>query len=215
MKPSLPFCAALDREVSVAVVLDGEGIICYLNRAWSVSAERDGAPPACRAELLLGRRYLDFVSGELRPHLAQGFERAARLGPGVRSVWLHGECNTPHLFRRLLTRISSLWQPGEDTPAGYLVHNGVLSAGPLSERYTLVERPVDAWRDGSGMIVLCGCCRRVRDPASSDWAMSVELLERHVDGTSHGLCELCLDTYYAEALLPVESVSEATERSLR
>lgn len=199
MIPSLPLSRALDQETNNVLLLDGGKVICFLNRAWTESAEREHLPATCRAEALLGRRFLDFVAGGLKPYLAQAFERAATMGPGIHSVWLHGECNTPQLFRRLTTRISPIWDPRQAEPTAYLIHNDVRRVGALSDRYVLAEIPIDTWVQNDGLIVQCGCCRRVRNPKTSEWAMSIELLEHPVEHTSHGLCELCLETYYGES----------------
>jgi hypothetical protein len=197
MIPSLPFSRALDQEPNNVLLLDGRKVIRFLNRAWTDSVERDHLA-ACRATALLGRPFLDFVAGPLRPYLAKAFERAAAMGPGIKSIWIHGECNTPQYFRRLTTRISPLWDPGQTVPTGYLVHSDVRRVGALSERYVLAELPVETWIQGDGFILQCGCCRRVRNPTTGEWAMSLELLERPVEKTSHGLCELCLETYYGK-----------------
>jgi hypothetical protein len=113
-------------------------------------------------------------------------------------VWLHSECNTPELFRLLTTRISALWTEAEDRLIGYLLHSDLRVMGSLSDRYPLVEPSVDSWRDHNGFIVQCGCCRRVRVPGTTRWVMCLALIERTERDTSHGLCELCLETYYAE-----------------
>ena len=191
------FYAALDREPGIVLVLDAVGIIRFLNRAWSVSLKRDHAPKSCDPGEVLGRPYLDFVAGDLKVKMKQAFERAFALDP-TDSVWVHGECNTAKLYRKLSTRITALEDPATRLRDGFLVHSDLRIAGPLSDRYEPVELDVDAWRDTNGLIVQCGCCRRVREPGTGRWAMGLELIERPVDGTSHGLCDLCLETFYGE-----------------
>lgn len=190
------FRAALDGEPSVVALLDAAGLVRYLNRAWTASAERDRAPASCRAERVLGRRYLDFIAGELRQHFAAALRRSIALGPGFRSVWMHGECNTPELSRLLTTRISTLWR--ERDVDGHLIHNEVDVLGPLEARYRPTDLPVDRLRDEHGLVVQCGCCRRVQLPASDRWVMHLDLLASPAPGTSHGLCGLCLETYYPD-----------------
>ena len=198
MPLSKPLQIALDQEPNVVLLLGLDGKIVFLNQEWSRTSERDGDAPGCRAEAVLGRSYLDFVVGPLRANVAEAFERAAALEPGFGSIWLHGECNTVKECRVLTTRISML-RPGgfEGASTGFLVHHTLRVVGALADRYALVEPNLEAWRDEAGLIMQCSCCRRVREPATDKWSMCVELLEDSADGTSHGLCKMCLETYYA------------------
>lgn len=189
--------AALDQEAHVVMLVENDGTISFLNREWTLSAHRDSAPGGCDPKAVLGRPYLDFVAGAIRPHVAEAFNRAAALSPGFDSVWLHGECNTSTLRRLLTTRISPLWeQGGEGNAAGLLVHHQLRVVGALDAHYALVEHAIDALRDDRQLIVQCGCCRRVREPQSGRWSMCVALLQVSAKDTSHGLCELCVETYY-------------------
>jgi hypothetical protein len=194
MELSANFREALDREPGIVAVLEADGTIGYLNWAWDETARRDHLPAACLSDAVLGQRYLDFVVGELKPHVARAFEQAAHHEAKNRSVFMHGECNTPTYYRKLTTRISALWTRG--LASGYLVQNDVLNAGQLSAQYPLVEHPLEAWRDADGIIVQCACCRRVRSQKTALWEMSVALLVHSAERTSHGLCELCLESYY-------------------
>ncbi len=196
LKLSVDFARTLDAEDSVVVVLDQDGIIRFVNHAWTRSAQRDEAP-GCLPEAVLGRRYLDFVLGDLNLIVSAAFERAARQGPGLASIWLNSECNTPETYRQLTTRISLLWTAGEDKGSvGYVVHNEVRAIGPMNERHQLIEASAGSWRGAYGLIRQCSCCRRVLHPETRRWAMCVALLETPELQTSHGLCELCLGTYY-------------------
>ena len=194
---SADFARALDFETDVVVVLDAQGIIRFLNRAWTETAQRDRAQ-GCFPDEVLGRRYLDFVTGDLKPHLEAAFERARSQGPGLASVWLESECNTPETFRKLTTRISLLRTEGlEKGGVGYVVHNEVRAFGPMAERQHLVEASAESLRDARGLIRQCSCCRRVHQPKTGRWAMCVALLTTPAEQTSHGLCELCVGTYYS------------------
>jgi hypothetical protein len=121
---------------------------------------------------VLGRRYLDFVVGDLKSHLSAAFECASHATARRRSVWIFSECNTPHLFRPLATRISALCSKRK-SPSGEAVN-----ASTLDERYQLVMRREDDWRDVRGLIVQCSCCRRVKNPHTALSEMSVELLDK-------------------------------------
>jgi len=197
MELSANFREALDRESGIVAVLDHDGTIGYLNGAWDETAKRDLVPASCLSGAVLGRRYLDFCVGELKPHLARAFEQSALTEARNHSVFVHGECNTPTHYRKLTTRISALWTKGRKTSSGYIVQNEVVIAGQLSAQYPLVEHPLEAWRDAHGIIVQCACCRRVRSQKTALWEMSVPLLVHSAERTSHGLCDLCIESYYA------------------
>lgn len=189
------FTRTLDAEDSVVVVVDQDGIIRFLNNAWTRSALRDAAP-GCLPEVVLGRRYLDFVQGELNVKVSAAFERAAKKGPGVTSIWLNSECNTPETYRQLTTRISLVRVGDDHLNAVYVVHNEVRAICPMNERHQLVEAAATSWRGAHGFIRQCSCCRRVCHPQTGRWAMCVALMEKPDHQTSHGLCELCIGTYY-------------------
>lgn len=181
----------------MVMVLGLDGTIGFLNREWTLCSVRDGDPPGCRAEAVLGRSYLDFVVGPLRAKVAEAFERAAALPSEFGAIWLHGECNSVRECRILTTRISMLRSNGtEGDSTGFLVLHSLRVVGALSDFYALVQPDLEAWRGERGLILQCGCCRRVREPATAQWSMCVQLLEHSAEGTSHGLCELCLETYY-------------------
>jgi hypothetical protein len=196
MELSAAFREALDREPGIVAVLDQDGTIGYLNWAWDETARRDLLPASCLSGAVLGQRYLDYCVGELKPHLARAFEQSAQAEARNRSVFMHGECNTPTYYRKLTTRISALWTRGLTASSGYIVQNDVINAGQLGGRYPLVEHPLEAWRDADGIIVQCACCRRVRSQKTALWEMSVALLVQSAERTSHGLCELCIESYY-------------------
>ena len=200
------FSEALEAEPHVVMVLDPQLRIGFINRAWQSHAERDQAPASCAAPSYLGVPYLGFVKGELRSRLAKGFELLAQAKGGFGSVWFHSECNTPQVCRRLTTRLSALW---DEQLTGYVVHNTIRVVGSMRERYDFLELALDDWRDAQGLITQCSCCRRVRHPVTAAWAVSVELIENSRPGVSHGLCELCLDTYYGEvAITPTPPAGE-------
>ena len=197
MRLPIAFREALDRDPGLVLLIDSIGVIRHVNHAWDQSAARDQLPIECRGGAVVGRVFLDFVLGELKPYVARAFERAAGLSNG-RSCFLLGECNTPALFRTLTTRIAPLWVPGEPNRTGFMVHSDVVVQGALEDRHRVVTRAAESWRDPNGCIVQCGSCRRVRDPITREWAMCLELLDPTAEGISHGICDLCLETYYAE-----------------
>ncbi len=200
MQLSPDFRRELEDDSNAIAVLDDSGRIVFLNQAWEDHAVRDRAP-LCRREALIGRTYIDFVLGELKENFADALVRARALGPELLSVWIQAECNTPEVCRELTTRISYLQVASQSgSRSCYMVHNELRIVCALADRYAVTETPVDELRDPAGLIVQCSCCRRVRDPHTRAWVMCVALLKRSDPLTSHGLCKLCMETYYGAAL---------------
>lgn len=193
---------AFDAEAAVVVLLDPERRIRAVNRAWSIHAERDGAPATCSASSVLGRDYLDFIAGELRARFVAAFEKAA--ADEAASVLIHSECNTPQLFRALTTRIFKLTRVNGDGRPGFLVQNDLRVVGPLSEHHSLLEADAEQWRDARGVLNQCGSCRRLRHPDRADWSMVLQAIEQRLARVSHGLCPLCFETCYGDAALGPE-----------
>lgn len=119
------------------------------------------------------------------------------MSAGFESTFLHSECNTDVLRRKLTSRFAALRKDGSEGEAiGLLVQHSLRVVGLLSEAYTLVEAPIDSFRGLNQIITQCGCCRRVRDPETDSWVMCLELIKHPHKDLSHGVCKACLETYY-------------------
>jgi hypothetical protein len=188
-----PLIQSLDSESGVSLVLDAQGIIRFLNSAWTTHAQIDDAD-WLTPEFVLHKSYLSFVDGPLREVIAEIISRALqRQGP---PLLLEGECNTPEFFR-LLTSTFSAIADEKGAVVACVVRHSVRVGGPLGDRYVLSERPPEAFRNPStGFIIQCSYCRRLRDPQTGSWEMSSEAVRRTPEMTSHGLCDPCGETYF-------------------
>lgn len=186
---------ALNLEEDVAVIVDAEGVIRFVNDAWASHAASDGAA-VLTADVVLGRPYLSFIQGPLRAELARCLEGAVadrhRTG-----ITLHSECNTPSTFRRLSTHFSAVRTP-EGELLGVVIRQSLRAEGPLSERHEIADRAPETYRNDSGLIVQCSCCRRVREPDTDRWTLCLPLLNAAGISMSHGLCASCLEVYFSE-----------------
>lgn len=190
-------------ESGSVLILDRELRILEMNKSCreGLASAQLAAPDGDLAPLV-GRSYLEVARGEMGRRLGEAFAVLARRGPGPASIWLHSECNTSTQVQKLTTRLTSLWLSGSSSePSGYLVQHSVRVEGPLAARYQLTEADPEGYRDFQGLIVQCSCCRRVAEPMTGRWVMNLALLEHAVPGISHGLCALCLETYYAEPIV--------------
>ncbi len=184
----------------MCVALDADGIIRYVNPAWSRHADEANAPESCRLEAVLHRRYLDFVVGALRPSLEVAIANLLRGGgPSRPEMFIHSECNTPQWFRRLTTHLTQIGPAaGTASAQGLLLRHFLRVEGPLERRYELTDSPAEELQDANGVLTQCSCCRRVKVPGTEQWKMSLALFEPSPRMTSHGLCRSCLEAYYPE-----------------
>jgi hypothetical protein len=105
------------------------------------------------------------------------------------------ESNTPERAALLATRLEPVLAGGFE-PVGVSIVHEVVRDRPIEEVYDLVDRPVEAYRDATGHVTQCACCRRARDPADAQrWDLVPALLASPVP-VSHSLCELCAELHY-------------------
>lgn len=187
--------AALQEEEDVALILDRDSRIQFVNSAWTTHAERANATSLSR-DRVLGRPYLSFVSGLLQAivkrHLSRVLEGADEFG-----ATLHGECSTPEQLRKL----SSYFAPivaRDGQIGGVVIRHTVRVEAALSERYAIAETAPESFRQPSGVVRQCGCCRRVQHPTTGRWQISIPLLQTPDPSTSHSICESCVEVYYPE-----------------
>lgn len=182
---------ALEGMQDVALVLDAAGRVAFVNRAWEVHAAQAEVPQLSR-DALLGSVYDAPVVGPLRAAVA---ERVWRAQKESAASALHGECNTPTVFRLLTTTFDPIRDHAR--VAGVLVRHSLRAVGPLRRQHEATALPLATFMDGRGAVVQCSCCRRVRAVATGQWHLSLSLLVRPHALTSHELCDACLAAYFA------------------
>jgi hypothetical protein len=176
----------LDAEPCVVAVLDANGTIVWVNKAWSkFAAENDGA--AIDARFGVGTRYLDGISGPLKQYYASVFEHVLRTGEPFEQDY---ECSSPEIFRRNHLRIFPVGD------AGLLLEHCVATSHPHGGE----ERPVREtdFRDVHGLVLQCSNCRRVHQRGDG-WHWIPEWIKTPPSSTSHGLCAVCAGHYFAAA----------------
>jgi hypothetical protein len=186
----------ISRERSPACLLDPGGSFLFVNDAWDHHALENGGGPSCLGASLIGTRWLDHIRGEeVRRRHEELLARALRARPPrPRRVTHVAESNTPTRAALISTRLEPVLVPCGEVVAVAIVH-GVVRDRPIEEVYDLVDRPLDAYRDASGEVTQCSCCRRMRDPAEPErWDLLPALLASP-QPVSHGLCELCAELH--------------------
>jgi hypothetical protein len=208
-------CGVLEREPWPLLLVDRERRIRWSNPAWDRAAEEAEAAPALLGHSVRGRGWLEGLAGWQREHCDQLFARALTLprAPGQPLIEQLSECNTPGQVRRLLTRYVPLGPPG-GAAEGVLLCYWCWNVGPPG---LALARPAGVsaealFRTPQGLLVQCGCCRRMRHPTHGTWHHEPTLVARTPAGVSHGLCEVCLELYYGEPVLrAVEGLEEALQ----
>jgi hypothetical protein len=188
---------SLSKDSAIAFVVDAALDIQHTNQAWVRSALRDGAIPLAPSGLV-GRNYLDFVVGPLHELLSRKLHTALAPSTSAAGLLITSECNTPLYFQTLTTHVLPLRTAGASAEGLVLLHSLHINC-LLSEREELFEEPFDTWRNAAGLLVQCGCCRRVRDARDDCWKMHARLVAEPAPNTSHGLCATCLEAYYPDA----------------
>lgn len=187
---------ALDQEPGVACVLDLDGTIVHCNKNWDSAVPAGTTGPVHSSEVF-GQYWIGAIQGSTRSYyevlLRNAFSLPAKPGAGLVHV---SECNTPSLIRRCTARFSPLFLEEGGPLLGVSVTYGLLALGSADAHYGMSVRPPDDFRDSSGMLIQCSCCRRLQRPADSIWDFVAEALGPGIPRVSHGICPTCLAVYY-------------------
>jgi hypothetical protein len=190
----------LARGKDPALLLDGEGVILFVNEAWDRFARENGGGVRVASASLLGTRWFDHVSGDAPRRLHRLlFERAARrLGPAAGGgVVQLNEANGPETARLVATHLEPVIGAGGALTGVAVVHR-VVRELPLAEVYPVVSGEESRWRGGDGVVEQCSCCRRVRRPEEpEEWDLVPGLVAEPPAGVRFDYCALCLELHHA------------------
>ncbi len=170
-------------------VLDAEDRLVWVNPAWERFARENGGesvlerwPP--------GNLYLSAVPEVLLPFLRDAFKRVR----AEQAVFEHEyECSSPTQLRRFQMDVRPLDQ------GALLVTHTLRHEAPLGRD---AEPALLALYEGEeGIVTQCCHCRRTRrsDTGKAVWAWVPQWVQQPLPGTSHGLCDICLEYYYPQA----------------
>jgi CheY-like chemotaxis protein len=159
--------------------------IGFVNRAWTEFGRANGG----RADdpgLGVGANLLAVSPAILRPFYRELFNRALQLQAPL--DWDY-ECSTPVTFRHFRMRV-------EPCASGALIvsHSFVGDAPAPVDR---LDAPEELYRDDRGFLLQCAHCRRARRTGPPPrWEWVAAFVAEMPAGTSHGLCPICLRSYY-------------------
>lgn len=171
-----------------------DGVLAYVNPAWVEFALENGATTLEATPSWIGHRYLDVIATPLRAFYEKLFERAPEVGSALQPLSHVYECSSADTYRQFAMKVYALANSG-----GFVVINTLVTSRPhdTSQREPkLPDRARYALADG--LILQCAHCRLVRRADNSGWDWVPAWIEQMPPGTSHGVCEVCLEYYYPD-----------------
>lgn len=177
-------------------------ILAYGTSNWDDFANQSGAPELTKPENLLGRRLVEFISGEpsKSAYLATAEAVLTRAVPRLHYTY---RCDAPDLRRTM--RFSMTAVRLEDNTLG-LLHQSILLKDTPRDPLPLFERPVAAEGEAATEIVsICSYCRSVRY-RFGDGEQWIDAEEYYSLGgrddllVSHGICPGCWEAIVAPSL---------------
>lgn len=188
--------ASLEHDPASIAVIGSDGVILWVNSAWDAFA-RDNGAPAASSDYCVGTRYLDAISGTLRPWFEQRLREC--LDSGV-PFDLEYECSSADVFRAFYLRA---------LPVGSLVllTHSLRHARPHTRE---PKPPIESlYRAPNGLLLQCSNCRRYRQVDGGSWDWVPTWVEHEPPRVSHGICAVCTGFYYGDLL---EGAAEASVR---
>lgn len=186
---------ALDAEAGPACALDAGGSFVFLNRRWDSFVLPPGTERAT-AGWLLGRRWVDSISGEQHAFFVRMLDLALKLPVAKGERLLHvSECNTPTLVRRSTTMMMPV-RRGEQV-LGCLVVYDLEPLGTPGAVYGDAGLPLSAYLSNQ-RVIQCGDCRRVLQPVTGAWHFVADALKRPELVGTFSTCATCRARYGVE-----------------
>ena len=170
----------LDRSAHVVYGLRPDLSVGMVNNGW-YKAGGDLAP----AVVPVGSIVEPLPKG-LRSYYRKLYDRVLREQAVVEHEYL---CPTPTHYRRFNMVCSPLV-------------TGILVVHQLMERrqHRLKPHPPNEaiYRNDDGLVMICSHCRQVQlpDDPSAEWHWVPDWVRAAPSDTTHGICDLCLETYY-------------------
>ena len=188
---------ALAAEAWPACLLDERLRIAGVNGAWNAFALANGGE-GCLGPALHGTAYLRHVEG-VEPRTRVSLE-LARAMEGDR-VSSDSECNTPDRVRLLRTNYVPVRATGAGAVCGVLVVHTTVVEFAAGATQPHGEPSEAAHRGGTGQVIMCSCCRRVRRALPPrTWEYVPAYLAEPPSQVSHGFCPTCAVQYGLTAL---------------
>jgi hypothetical protein len=182
---------ALSASRAAGCILDARGSFLFVNEAWQRLPPEAGGPPV-EGATLIGVPFADAASPALRQAYGEAIADALASRGRVPRV-LAGEWNDGETARLVSTRIDPL--VASDGVIGLVLRRAVVRERPVDEVYGVEDRGDEAYRDATGAVAQCACCRRVRDATDpSRWDFVPRLAAGRADAAAD-LCDFCAELH--------------------
>lgn len=185
-----PFAARFDAQTlaiqpATLVAISPDGLILWINAAWSRFARANGGDRVLRAFRPGRSSYYAGISEPLRSY----FERAFTDAYAKQKVFDQDyECSSHDVLRNMHLRALPI------PKGGLLLEHSQTFAAPMDRPEAAVIR--SRYVTAAGLIVQCSNCRRVRRSDGAIWDWIPSWLSSAPARVSHGVCEVCLEFYY-------------------
>jgi hypothetical protein len=185
----------LDAQPGAVFGLWSDYTLAYLNPAWQRFAAENEGQPEVASRWGLGAYFFDAIPHSLEPFYRELLEGAPEPGLELHPINHEYECSSPELYRVFHLLLYTL-----PKRQGYLFVNSLVVERPHDPD----ERPPHApheqeYRNEDGMATQCSHCRRFQRPGDAEqWDWVPEWVKDNPPKTSHGICPICSDYYYAE-----------------
>lgn len=168
--------------------------LAYMNPAWEAFATSNDGQPQVATEWGLGASYFNAIAAPLRPFYLQLFHSAPDAGASQHPVGHVYECSSATVYRRFSMQVYALPERN-----GFVVINSLVVESPHDPGTRVPHNPARShYENEDGLILQCAHCRLVKavsDPFRWDWVPA--WVDVSPPATSHGLCPLCFEYYYA------------------
>jgi hypothetical protein len=182
---------ALSASRAAGCILDAQGAFLFVNDAWQRLPPEAGGPPPGDATLI-GTPFAAATGPALREAYAAAIADALAKRGQLPRV-LAGEWNDGQTARLVSTRIDPL--VAVDGVIGLVLRRAVVRERPVDEVYGVEDRGDEAYRDATGSVAQCACCRRVRDAVDpTRWDFVPRLAAGSAEAAAE-LCELCAELH--------------------
>ncbi len=182
----------LEKNPSSVIGVKPDGEIFYVNSAWHFFARMNGGKETIARNWSLGANWLACLPDVVRPGYEQLFQAALNQPREARTPVQHCyECSSPAKFREFTMTLHPLVD-GE----GVLMWHSASCQQPHSRpSYPASEQ---LYRQPDGLVHQCCYCRRVKHRgAEHRWDWIPDWVSSMPEGTSHTLCGICKQSYYA------------------
>ncbi len=185
---------ALEKSSAIVFGLWPDYRLAYFSPAWVKFAEENGGQPQIAGQWGLGSNYFDAIPEPLQLFYRRLLNDTPDAGATMHPPTHLYECSSPALFRKFSMQVYSLRDR-----AGYIVVNSLVVEAPHDPVSRAPhEADYSEYLDDRGLIVQCSHCRLTRHARSPErWDWVPEWVECSPANTSHGLCEMCFNYYYA------------------